>query len=169
MNKSESIAGLAKALSLFQGEIKNAYKGSQGHGYKYADLAFILDSARELLSKHGLSVVQMPSGEVSSSVNVDTCVMHESGEWMEQTYSMPIPDNKRNSAAQNLGSAITYARRYALAAALGIAQTDDDAAQPDQLTDTDKQWIDAVKANPAVIEQITDLAYRNKIMTEVNK
>ena len=128
MNKSESIKELAAALSKFQGETNNAFKGKQGHGYAYADLASILEQARPILAKNGLSVVQMPSNADAGYVAIETAVIHSSGEWLEQVYAMPIPENKRNSGAQNMGSAITYARRYALAAALGIAQTDDDAS-----------------------------------------
>ncbi len=128
MNKSESLANIAAALSAFQGESQNVYKGKAGHGYKYAELSAILDSSRELLAKNGLSVVQMPATPQAGYVAIETTVLHSSGEWLEQVYEMPIPENKRNSAAQNMGSAITYARRYALAAALGVAQTDDDAS-----------------------------------------
>ena len=128
MNKSESIKELATALSKFQGETNNAFKGKQGHGYAYADLASILEQSRPLLAANGLSVVQMPANAEAGHIAVETAILHSSGEWLEQVYAMPIPENKRNSGAQNMGSAITYARRYALAAALGIAQTDDDAS-----------------------------------------
>jgi hypothetical protein len=129
MNRSESVADIAAALSKFQGETNNAFKAKQGHGYNYADLAAILEQSRPLLASNGLSVVQMPFDAPSGFIGIETCILHVSGQFIEQGYSMPVPDNKRNSMAQNFGSAITYARRYALAAALGIAQTDEDASE----------------------------------------
>ena len=128
MNKSDSINELAAAMSNFQGEINNVFKASQGHGYNYADLGSILDQVRPILKKNGLSVVQLPISGDNKSVGVSTLLAHSSGQWIEQEYFMAIPENKRNSIAQNIGSAITYARRYALASVLGIAQTDNDAS-----------------------------------------
>lgn len=169
--KSEQVGELFTALSKFQGEITNAHKGTQGHGYSYADLASILDMVKAHLAENGLSVVQMPSQAEHGYIAVETLVAHSSGQWIEQSYSMPIPENKRNSAAQNMGSAITYARRYALAAALGIAQTDDDASlnTSPALDDVAKQWIAAAKANPDVLNQIEDKAYRDFIAKELTK
>jgi len=169
--KSEKVGELFTALSKFQGEITNAHKGTQGHGYSYADLASILDMVKAGLAENGLSVVQMPSQAEQGYIAVETMVAHSSGQWIEQSYSMPIPENKRNSAAQNMGSAITYARRYSLAAALGIAQTDDDASISNEptLDATAKQWIDAIKAKTATLEQIEDVKYREFIKAEVMK
>jgi len=171
MNRSDNLNELGAALSKFQGDSKNALKSSSGHGYNYADLAAILDQSRELLSANGLSVVQMPCAAEAGSVGVETMIMHSSGQWVEQSYSMPIPENKRNSAAQNTGSAITYARRYALAAALGIAQTDEDATNnPAYIVDeTAKQWIEAGRKDPKVLEQLTDVNYKNFIAMELMK
>ena len=171
MNRSDSIAGLAEAMSKFQGEVTNAFKSSSGHGYNYADLGSILDSVRPILSANGLSVVQMPSPAEAGHVGVVTCLQHKTGEWIECDYSMPIPDNKRNSAAQNVGSAITYARRYALAAALGVAQTDDDASlhSDPQLNENAKQWIAAINAGNATLDQIDDVNFRNFIAKELTK
>ena len=162
MNKSESIAELAAAMSKFQGDTNNAFKGKAGHGYNYADLAAILEQSRPLLASNELSVIQMPCEAPSGFVGVETCVCHSSGQFIEQRYSMAIPENKRNSQAQNIGSAITYARRYAIAAALGVAQTDTDASEKPTYTvdDSATGWIDAVKADSAVLNQITDAGYR---------
>ena len=165
MDKSESIKELATALSAFQGEITNAFKAKAGHGYNYADLGAILDQSRPVLAKNGLSVVQMPCTAEAGHVGIETMIAHSSGEFVEQSYSMAVPENKRNSQAQNIGSAITYARRYALAACLGIAQTDDDASAstPAEPDDTAKSWIKAIKENPEAINQITDPTYREFI------
>ncbi len=127
MNKSDEINELAKSLSKVQGEIHNAFKDKSGYGYKYVDLASILDITRPLLSKYGLSVSQL-CGSANDLATVETVLMHESGQWISSTIEMGIERGKGMSLAQAVGSVITYARRYALAAIVGIAQTDDDAS-----------------------------------------
>jgi hypothetical protein len=130
MEMSESLAEIGVALSKFQGEVNNVSKDKAGYGYKYADLAQILDVVRPLLAKHGLSVIQMP-GKSDSGVTVSTMVLHTSGQWIKSETELPMDSAAKMSAAQAAGSVITYARRYALAAALGIAQEDDDARKPE--------------------------------------
>ena len=130
MEMSESLTEIGVALSKFQGEVNNVSKDKSGYGYKYADLAQILDVVRPLLAKHGLSVVQMP-GNSDSGVTVSTMLLHSSGQWIKSETQLPMDSAAKMSAAQAAGSVITYARRYALAAALGIAQEDDDAKKPE--------------------------------------
>ena len=124
MNKSESIASLAKALAKAQGEVENASKASVNPHFKskYADLAEVLNTVRPVFASCGLSFVQMPSF-ADGIVSVETMLVHESGEWISETASSPITKQD----AQGVGSAITYLRRYSLAAFAGIAQEDDDA------------------------------------------
>jgi hypothetical protein len=69
-------------------------------------------------------------GSSAQGISVTTILMHESGEYIESMLSLPQEANSRMSAAQQAGAVITYARRYALAACLGIAQQDDDAPKP---------------------------------------
>jgi hypothetical protein len=124
MNKSESIASLAKALAKAQSEVENANKGSVNPHFKskYADLAEVINTVRPVFSANGLSFVQMPSFD-AGVVNVETVLMHESGEWVSEIASAPVTKQD----AQGVGSAITYLRRYSMAAFAGIAQEDDDA------------------------------------------
>ena len=124
MNKSDSIKELATALAKAQAEIENASKNSQNPHFrsKYADLAEVLNTVRPVFSKHGISLIQAPSYE-SGIASVETMLAHASGEWMSGTCSAPV--SKQD--AQGVGSAITYLRRYSLAAFAGIAQEDDDA------------------------------------------
>lgn len=124
MNRSETIAALAKALASAQGEIENASKNMKNDHFKnkYADLAEVLNTVRPVFAKHGLAVTQFPSFE-GGLVHVETMLTHESGEWMAGTASAPV--SKQD--AQGVGSAITYLRRYSLAAVAGVAQEDDDA------------------------------------------
>lgn len=125
MEMSEKINALAEALAKAQGEMKNAVKGCDNPYFKskYADLAECLNVAREPLSKNGLSIFQANEGIVESNkLAVTTMIMHSSGQFIKVTSSYPIQKND----AQGFGSTLTYARRYSLAAALGLAQEDDD-------------------------------------------
>lgn len=131
MNKSESITKLAAALSKFQGEVKNPNNVAVNPFFKskYAPLEEVLNTVRPTLSKHGLSIIQAPSGD-GNNIIITTTLLHESGEWMEFPELILKSDKP---TAQGAGSAITYGRRYALSAILGISSEDDDdgnAAEP---------------------------------------
>ena len=124
MRRSESIKNIAKALAQFQAEVRNPANTETNPYFKskYAPLNNILNLVRPLLSKHGLSILQSPSGD-GQNVTVTTLITHESGEWIE---SEPLTLKAEKATAQGAGSAITYARRYALSAMLGISSEDDD-------------------------------------------
>jgi hypothetical protein len=104
---------------------------------KYATLNDVMDAARKPLVDNGLSYVQMittPAG-MDGFVGLATRLMHTSGEWLEDTVAFPVDpgSNRAVNAAQTAGSTITYMRRYALAAMLGIvADEDTDGEQPAQ-------------------------------------
>ena len=120
MEQSQSIAKLAEALAKVQAELKPAQRDSENPFYKssYADLAAVSKSTFPVLAKHGLSVSQIAEGEGA----VTTILMHTSGEWLRGTLTLkPV-----KADPQGQGSAITYARRYALASIVGLATEDDD-------------------------------------------
>jgi hypothetical protein len=132
MNKSENINELATALSTLQGEIEDVYKDRKGYGYSYADLSSVLNIARPVLAKNGLAVSQL-CGQATECVVVETILMHKSGQWISCVTEMRMivgkdKQGKDLNAAQAAGGIISYARRYALSAILGITQTDNDAA-----------------------------------------
>lgn len=118
---------IAKALSQLQGEIQNPSNTATNPFLKnkYAPLDEILNGVRPLLSKHGLSVVQMPIS-TDGHIGVQTVLMHESGEQLLGEIMLPLGEEKGKSLAQVAGSIITYLRRYAITAYLGIAGEDDD-------------------------------------------
>jgi hypothetical protein len=122
--KSGTIAELAKALCKAQSIIQNAKKDSQNPFYKsnYADLSSVWEVARKPLTDNGLSVSQLPGGCDGNKIKVRTILMHTSGEWLCSEFEMPF----LKADPQAVGSAITYARRYALAAIVGIVADDDD-------------------------------------------
>jgi hypothetical protein len=124
MNKSESISALAKALVDAQKEISNPLNTKVNPFYKskYAPLADILTLVRPILEKHGLAIVQDATRE-GENITIKTLLLHVSGEWLEQT-GVSVRVDK--DTAQGAGSAITYARRYALSAMLSISSEDDD-------------------------------------------
>jgi len=128
VEQSESVADLAKALATAQGELAAVPLNKENPYFKshYADLGALWEAARPVLSAHGLSVTQtFEPTEKSGVVNVTTTLSHLSGQWRSGTLSMPTGEK---STPQAVGSAITYARRYSLAAMLGmVGDTDDDA------------------------------------------
>jgi hypothetical protein len=135
MERSETINELAAALAAAQGKIENASKDSANPYFRsrYADLASIWDAIRGPLSEHGLAVVQ-PVRVEGSSVTVTTLLAHASGQWISSDLTMTaqrqIKDGggwEKLDTPQAIGSCITYARRYALAAMAGVAPEDDDA------------------------------------------
>jgi hypothetical protein len=101
------------------------------HKKSYADLASVWDACREPLTANGFAVVQEVSFD-SPCVKVTTRLMHASGEQLASTLSMPAGVMEKGGALgdrvtpQSIGSAITYARRYALAAMVGVAPVEDD-------------------------------------------
>jgi len=123
MNTSENINELAQALAKAQGEITGALKDSANPFFKskYADLASCWDACRAALSKNGLAVTQFPTTDPTGTYLV-TSLLHSSGQWMRSSLLVQPKDD----TPQAMGSALTYARRYALTAIVGVAQVDDD-------------------------------------------
>lgn len=124
MKTSEAIGALATALAAAQGELKNIEKGKVNPHFRsrYADIADGLDVVRPVFSKHGLSVIQATDYHPDTGVfMLVTRILHKSGEWLESTYPLPT-----GGKAQDVGSALTYARRYALFSLAGVAGTDED-------------------------------------------
>lgn len=123
MRMSETITELAAALSKAQGQIDDATKGSVNPAFrsKYADIAAVRAAIREPLAVNDLCIVQAPRTN-DNGVEVETMIMHKSGEYMAETLRMPL--SKQD--AQGVGSAITYARRYGIMSMLCLASDDDD-------------------------------------------
>ena len=121
MEKSESIKNIAIALCDFQGAVETIRKTETNPFFKskYASLADILSVIRQPLTENGLSFVQFPKGKYG----LETMLMHTSGEWLSESYEMEPSKHD----PQGAGSVITYQRRYALGAILGLnIDVDDD-------------------------------------------
>lgn len=117
------VDGIAAALAKAQGEMQNAplNKINPHFRSKYADLASIRDAVIPALSKHGIAAVSMTE-YADNRLILRTRLVHESGQYFEATYPLPI------DKPQIMGSAITYAKRYTLAALCNIAADEDDDA-----------------------------------------
>lgn len=124
MNKSESIAELAKALSLFQKEVKQPKKDKTNPFFKstYVDLTGVVDAISQVAPNYGLSFIQYPVSQ-ESNIGIVTVLMHESGQYIE---TEPIYVKPTKNDPQAAGSAITYLKRYSLAAVFGITSDVDD-------------------------------------------
>lgn len=126
VRRSLSITALAAAMVNVQKDIEDPVKnkradaGTRGK-YRYADLVTVLDVVRPTLTLHGFAVMQFPC-ELDGEAALTTQLIHQSGEWVETTVKIrPVQKDP-----QSIGSALTYARRYALLALCGIAADDDD-------------------------------------------
>ena len=145
-------ADLSKAYVAFFAEVQNAVKNADNPYFKskYADLAEIIATVKPILSKYKLAVLQTPGRLVSIggtdgapesgaskgagtlAISLFTQLIHESGQTLAVEMHMPVLGsvNKKSGLVeygpQQVGSAISYARRYGLAAICGITQADDD-------------------------------------------
>src|SRR6188474_3011197 len=120
---SDRLNEIGKALATAQAEIEHASASSENPHFhsKYADLAAIIDAIRAPLARNGIARHQalFSSGK---EIGVRTMLIHTSGQWIASTVWCTSP-----GTPQGLGSVVTYLRRYSLAAAVGLAQDDDDA------------------------------------------
>ena len=119
-------SALARALAKAQAVMEGASKDKTNPAFKsrYADLASVWDACRGPLTSNGLAVVQLVTSADKTSVTVETRLLHEGGESLSSTLTLPV----EKATAQGVGSAITYARRYGLSAMVGVAPDDDDDA-----------------------------------------
>ena len=165
--QSEAINELAVALAKAQGQITGALKDSSNPFFKskYADLASCWDACRKQLSENNLSVVQT-TDVIDGIVVVRTILAHSSGQWI----SGILPVKTKDDGPQAQGSGITYARRYALAAMVGLAQIDDDAEAAQARHRTEQP-----KADPKVLAAIAacatmeDLKALHKSLSEADR
>ena len=185
MLKSENIKNIAAALSKFQAEITNSKNTAKNPFFNslYSPLNEVLNHVRPILAKNGLSVLQSPGGD-GTNIIISTLLMHETGEWIE---SEPLVLKADKATAQGAGSAITYARRYALSAILGISSEDDDdgnhatgnqdkppsnkppTAQPEgTITESQAKRMFAIAGNPQIVQNLL-IAEGYKKSTDVKK
>lgn len=124
MKTSEQIDQISKSMALAQSEMRPASKTSENPFFKskFSNLSQVWDSIREPLTKNGLSIFQ-DVASTANGVSISTRVCHSSGQWIEFG---PLEINLAKKDPQSLGSATSYGKRYALAAAVGVVSADDD-------------------------------------------
>lgn len=128
---NDVIAAFVEVLWEVEDVVKDRKVEAGPMRYTYADLAAVLDEIRPKLRRHGLALSQIATTERG----VSTVLFHKSGQWIEFS---PLLIKPAGSTPQNVGSAITYARRYSILAAFGLATEDDDgrsasiASSPDE-------------------------------------
>lgn len=122
--QSETIGALAAALAKAQGEIHPAPMDRDNPYFKskYATLTSLWESARAALAKNGLAVTQVTDFDNGGDLILITTLLHSSGEWIGGVY----PVRGKDTTPQATGSALTYARRYAFGALVGLTSDDDD-------------------------------------------
>ena len=132
MAETQTTAKLAEALSSFQSrigaiprtrEVKVETRSGGSYKFKYAPHEDIIEHIRQPLGEAGLSVSQHLSSLPDGIPALRTMLLHSSGERIEDVFPLPI---REGMTAQELGSAVTYIRRYALSAILGLATDEDD-------------------------------------------
>jgi hypothetical protein len=136
MQSSESIGAIAGALAKAQAELTNPEKTlsaiirspfprEESRTFRYASLASGLDIVRKTLSKQEVAAIQSTRVDPGSGlIHLTTVLAHSSGEWISSDW--PVCASKDTEAAPHrMGAALTYARRYALFALVGIAGEDD--------------------------------------------
>lgn len=180
IQKSESIKGISSALIQFHIKVDTIKKDATNPFFKskYASLSNILDAIQVPLEESGLSFSQLPTGESG----LTTILMHsETGEYLMSDYQMqPVKNDP-----QGKGSVITYQRRYALSAILGLNIDEDDDANaathggktPEQAIDNNKPWLNkgskefdgAVKKLKAGTTTIAKIREVMKVSKEVEK
>ena len=135
MQTSTEVAELFAALATAQGKFTDIVKDKKAriesqkgsYGYAFADLASYIEAIRPALAEAKLAVIQAPAIS-AGTVTVTTRIVHASGQWVESELTMPVGQQ----TPQGIGSAITYARRYALAPMLCLAADDDDGEQAER-------------------------------------
>lgn len=145
MNKSDNISEIAKALHGAQKTLRIAKKDTINPFFKskFADLQSIWDACRDSLQANGLSVSQFPTMTEDGAPALETILLHTSGQWLSAVYPVTAAKND----PQGVGSAITYARRYALQAVVGVCADLDDDGEGAQGRGNNK------KQNTAGVEQ----------------
>lgn len=138
---SQSIGAIASALAKAQSELNNPEKSltatirspfprEADRTFRYASLASGLDIVRKSLGQHEIATIQTTGIDQNGQIHLTTLLAHASGEWISSDW--PVCSSSETTAPHRMGAALTYARRYALFALVGIAG-EDDLDAPDTL------------------------------------
>ncbi len=130
MHMSDKLDQILPEFYQFQQNVRNPKKTAAGQGYKYMTLDDLITHAREAMKDLGLSFSQEVRSGENGDIELMTRIYHTSGQWLAfGPLILPADNGQDMNRIQQAGSAITYARRYSLAAALGIASEEDNDGQ----------------------------------------
>jgi len=138
MKTSSTVEAIFQAQIEMQSTLTDVGKDKEGYGYKYASFDSIVQHIRPLLSAQGLGFIQTSTSN-GDYIGVTTRLIHKSGEWVEDTFTMPLVTLAKMNNYQVAGSAITYLKRYGLSAIVGIAVDEDIDASGEQAKPEPKQ------------------------------
>ena len=158
MKTSNEVNEIFKAQVAMQKEMTNIGKDSKGYGYNYTSLEKLIEHARPILAKHKLGFIQSNTSTDDGKVGVTTRLIHETGQWVEDTMTAPLYKLAKMNEYQVAGSIITYFRRYALASMIGIASDEDMDATGDVQQQTTIDNKQAGIINNLVVESGTELS-----------
>ena len=122
---SENISEIMPALISAIGKLEDIKKNEQGHNYRYATLPAVLKELRPVLRDHDLACMQNTQ-IINNEAVLITTVYHKSGQWVRSFYSLVKAGLRNANEAQQIGAAISYARRYSLISMFFIASEDED-------------------------------------------
>lgn len=125
MKQSEKITTLLESMVKAQADFTTLPKDKSGYGYKYTDLDTVITAVRPILAKNNLGFMQSLTMTEDNRPGITTRLFNTAGEWIEDTIALPDVAMAKTNAAQNMGAAITYMKRYALCAILGISSDED--------------------------------------------
>ena len=131
MTQSESIKTILSDLGKAQAEFPTLPKDTNGYNYKYTNLDTVISTLRPILTKYNIGFMQSLTTSVNGKFAMTTRLFHQNGEWMEDTTPLPDVLLSKGNAAQNLGAAITYMKRYTLCAMLGVSCDEDPDGKAD--------------------------------------
>jgi len=151
LQTSNEIAEIAAALAEAQGEYPPITKDKEAdagtYKYKYADLGDVLAAIRPVLAKHGLALIQ-PTIIDAGTIFVRSRVIHKSGQWIESEFPVAAYSGARH---QQVGAALSYARRYAACSLLSIAAEEDTDADSN-IGDTKPKREGRAREAPTVVQ-----------------
>jgi hypothetical protein len=165
MKTSETISKLAVALLAAQKAITFASKDASNPFFKskYADLPTVIDAVKPALNDAGIVFIQSATPSDSGTLSLVTRLIHESGEWIEDTAIAPLQKND----PQGYGSAITYLRRYSLAAITGLYQDDDDGQAASHTIKGQGKGVHKPTQNENYQPDADELVYLSSIVDQV--
>lgn len=166
MKMSDSITNLATALAKAQAEIRPAIFDSTNPHFrsKYASLTAVMEACRDALSKNQIAVVQGAS-VVDGAVVVNTLLLHASGEYISDELSMPFAQ----ATPQQIGSSLSYCRRYSLASLVGITADDDDAEAAMTKPQNQGQGFKDVQVTPVKEQDKPSISNTPEVKTKESK